>query len=213
MSASGRFGHQPKAAIRRLRPGGLWGAECKVWRLMDTATGYAGGETPTRPTKSAPGSLLARDRPHRNVLVVFDPKKISSGKLLKVFWGNHDPTQGSAGIMVKARSTAWRSIPIPTRRSARQKPRARPISACCLKRSKPRSPPKLCPPRNSTTPKTTISRISPTTAAAILLPRRRRPRGVVTDRSASTARRAKWFDARRRDPVQKRFFHPGPIRH
>jgi peptide-methionine (S)-S-oxide reductase len=28
------------------------------------------------------------------VLVVFDPKKVAYSELLKVFWENHDPTQG-----------------------------------------------------------------------------------------------------------------------
>jgi len=31
--------------------------------------------------------------PHRIVLVVFDPNKISYDKLLRTFWENHNPTQ------------------------------------------------------------------------------------------------------------------------
>ena len=75
--------------------GCFWGAERKFWQLGDgvyvTAAGYAGGETPN-PTYEEVCS--GRTGHAEVVLVVFDPRTISYGALLKVFWESHDPTQG-----------------------------------------------------------------------------------------------------------------------
>ena len=75
--------------------GCFWGAERKFWELGDgiyvTAVGYAGGFTPN-PTYEEVCS--GRTGHNEVVLVVYDPKKISYEKLLKVFWESHDPTQG-----------------------------------------------------------------------------------------------------------------------
>ncbi len=75
--------------------GCFWGAERKFWELGEgiftTAVGYAGGFTPN-PTYEEVCS--GRTGHTEVVLVVFDPKKVSYEKLLKVFWENHDPTQG-----------------------------------------------------------------------------------------------------------------------
>ena len=75
--------------------GCFWGAERKFWQLGDgihvTAVGYAGGHTPN-PTYEEVCS--GRTGHTEVVLVVFDPKKISYGQLLKTFWENHNPTQG-----------------------------------------------------------------------------------------------------------------------
>jgi peptide-methionine (S)-S-oxide reductase len=75
--------------------GCFWGAERKFWELGDgihvTAVGYAGGPTPN-PTYEEVCS--GRTGHNEVVLVVYDPKKISYDKLLKVFWESHDPTQG-----------------------------------------------------------------------------------------------------------------------
>jgi peptide-methionine (S)-S-oxide reductase len=75
--------------------GCFWGAERKFWELGDgiyaTAVGYAGGFTPN-PTYQ---EVCSGETGHNEVvLVVFDPKKISYGRLLKTFWENHNPTQG-----------------------------------------------------------------------------------------------------------------------
>ena len=75
--------------------GCFWGAERKFWELRDgiwiTAVGYAGGQTPN-PTYEEVCS--GRTGHNEVVRVVFDPAKVSYAQLLKVFWENHNPTQG-----------------------------------------------------------------------------------------------------------------------
>ena len=74
--------------------GCFWGAERKFWQtpgVFSTAVGYAGGFTPN-PTYEE--TCTAQTGHTEAVLVVFDPTQISYEKLLKVFWENHDPTQG-----------------------------------------------------------------------------------------------------------------------
>jgi peptide-methionine (S)-S-oxide reductase len=75
--------------------GCFWGAERKFWETGDgvyvTAAGYSGGFTPNPTYEEA---CSGRTGHAEAVLVVFDPAKISYEALLKVFWENHDPTQG-----------------------------------------------------------------------------------------------------------------------
>lgn len=74
--------------------GCFWGAERKFWQLpgvYTTAAGYAGGFT-RNPTYEEVCSGLTGHA--EVVLVVFDPGKLSYAQLLRVFWENHDPTQG-----------------------------------------------------------------------------------------------------------------------
>jgi peptide-methionine (S)-S-oxide reductase len=74
--------------------GCFWGAERKFWEapgVYTTAVGYAGGFTPN-PTYEEVCS--GRTGHTEVVLVVFDPAKTSYSQLLRVFWENHDPTQG-----------------------------------------------------------------------------------------------------------------------
>ena len=74
--------------------GCFWGAERKFWEVdgvYTTAVGYAGGYTPN-PTYEEVCS--GRTGHSEAVLVVFDPARVSYQELLRVFWENHDPTQG-----------------------------------------------------------------------------------------------------------------------
>ena len=74
--------------------GCFWGAERLFWKLKGvytTAVGYAGGHTPN-PTYEEVCS--GRTGHSEVVLVVFDPAVISLQQVLKVFFEEHDPTQG-----------------------------------------------------------------------------------------------------------------------
>ncbi|WP_299810004.1 peptide-methionine (S)-S-oxide reductase MsrA [uncultured Roseibium sp.] len=74
--------------------GCFWGAERLFWQLPGvhvTAVGYAGGMTPN-PTYNE--TCTGRTGHTEAVLVVYDPGKVTLQDLLKVFWENHDPTQG-----------------------------------------------------------------------------------------------------------------------
>ena len=74
--------------------GCFWGAERVFWRadgVFTTAVGYAGGYTPN-PTYEEVCS--GRTGHTEAVLVVFDPQTISYDAILRLFWENHDPTQG-----------------------------------------------------------------------------------------------------------------------
>ena len=74
--------------------GCFWGAERVFWQApgaYTTAVGYAGGFTPN-PTYEEVCS--GRTGHAEVVLVVFDPAKLSYEEVLRLFWENHDPTQG-----------------------------------------------------------------------------------------------------------------------
>jgi peptide-methionine (S)-S-oxide reductase len=74
--------------------GCFWGAERVFWQapgVYTTAVGYAGGYTPN-PTYEE--TCSGRTGHTEAVLVVFDPEQTSYEEILRLFWENHDPTQG-----------------------------------------------------------------------------------------------------------------------
>jgi peptide-methionine (S)-S-oxide reductase len=74
--------------------GCFWGAEKKFWQqpgVYSTAVGYAGGLTPNPTYREVCTGMTGHNEV---VLVVFDPKTTTYEAMLKVFWENHDPTQG-----------------------------------------------------------------------------------------------------------------------
>jgi peptide-methionine (S)-S-oxide reductase len=74
--------------------GCFWGAERIFWRapgVYTTAVGYAGGFT-ANPTYEEVCS--GRTGHTEAVLVLFDPRETSYDEILRLFWENHDPTQG-----------------------------------------------------------------------------------------------------------------------
>lgn len=74
--------------------GCFWGVERKFWQrpgVWLTMVGYAGGYTPN-PTYQETCTQLTG---HNEVVrVIYDPAKVSYEDLLRLFWENHDPTQG-----------------------------------------------------------------------------------------------------------------------
>ncbi|XP_077193907.1 mitochondrial peptide methionine sulfoxide reductase-like isoform X5 [Paroedura picta] len=74
--------------------GCFWGAERKFWQLpgvFSTQVGFSGGFTPNPTYKEVCTGMTG----HVEVVrIVFDPQTISYEALLKIFWENHDPTQG-----------------------------------------------------------------------------------------------------------------------
>jgi peptide-methionine (S)-S-oxide reductase len=74
--------------------GCFWGAERVFWQadgVWTTAVGYAGGFTPNATYEEV---CSGRTGHTEAVLAVFDPSKTSYEEMLKLFWENHDPTQG-----------------------------------------------------------------------------------------------------------------------
>ena len=74
--------------------GCFWGAERKYWEsaaVYTTAVGYAGGYTQNPTYREVCSGMTGHTEV---VLVVFDPSKAPFETMLRIFWENHDPTQG-----------------------------------------------------------------------------------------------------------------------
>lgn len=74
--------------------GCFWGAERKFWTatgVWSTMVGYAGGLTPNPTYREV---CSAKTGHNEVVRVVWDPQITSYEALLRIFWENHDPTQG-----------------------------------------------------------------------------------------------------------------------
>lgn len=74
--------------------GCFWGAERLFWQVegvYTTAVGYCAGLTPNPTYEEVCSGLTGHNEV---VLVVFDPEMVSLEELLRVFWENHNPTQG-----------------------------------------------------------------------------------------------------------------------
>lgn len=74
--------------------GCFWGVERMFWSVpgvFTTAVGYSGGSTPNATYRE----VCSGETGHTEaVLVVYDPGTCRFEDLLKIFWENHDPTQG-----------------------------------------------------------------------------------------------------------------------
>ena len=132
--------------------------------VYTTAVGYAGGFTPN-PTYEEVCS--GRTGHTEAVLVVFDPQQTSYDEILRLFWENHDPTQG-----MRQGNDVGHAVPVGDlhdRRGAARRcrgvARALPGGAGegrATARSRPRSP----RPGRSTTPSPTTSSTSRRTRTA-----------------------------------------------
>jgi len=74
--------------------GCFWGAEKRLWQLpgvFTTAVGYQGGLTP-HPTYEE--VCTGRTGHSEIAMVAYDPARIGTLEVLRLFWENHDPTQG-----------------------------------------------------------------------------------------------------------------------
>ena len=74
--------------------GCFWGAERVFWQapgVYTTAVGYSGGLTRNATYEEVCSGLTGHTEA---VLVVFDPGETSYEEILRLFWENHDPTQG-----------------------------------------------------------------------------------------------------------------------
>jgi peptide-methionine (S)-S-oxide reductase len=74
--------------------GCFWGAERKFWEtagVVSTSVGYVAGHTPNPSYPEVCSGLTGHTEAVR---AIFDPTRTSYAEMLRVFWENHDPTQG-----------------------------------------------------------------------------------------------------------------------
>ena len=155
--------HAARAALSRrdrdrlLRARLLLGGGAAFWGLdgvYTTAVGYMNGTTPNPTYEEVCGGRTGHAEA---VLVAFDPAKVSYADLLKVFFEEHDPTQGmrqgnDVGTQYRSGIYFANDAQKATAEMART-PTTRRCAAPGTSRSRPRS----SPPGPSTTPRTTTS--------------------------------------------------------
>ncbi|AEF55072.1 peptide-methionine (S)-S-oxide reductase MsrA [Marinomonas posidonica] len=103
IKVSGIHAVNGKSFLREITPneaeviigmGCFWGAERMLWNtpgVIVTSVGYAGGYT-KNPTYE---EVCTGQTGHSEVVqVIYDTKQTNLQAILKVFWENHDPTQG-----------------------------------------------------------------------------------------------------------------------
>ena len=77
-----------------LAAGCYWGVEEIYWQtpgVINTSVGFMGGITPHPTYEEVCTGLTGHTE---TTLVVYDPAQISTLEILRIFWENHDPTQG-----------------------------------------------------------------------------------------------------------------------
>ena len=147
--------------------GCFWGAERVFWQapgMFTTAVGYAGGYTPN-PTYEEVCS--GRTGHNEVVLAVFRPAEIPFDEVLRLFWENHDPTQGMRqgnDVGTQYRSGHLRDLATPSAPPRRRRASATPSGSATPATA--RSPPRSSTRRSSTTPRTTTSSTSRRTRTA-----------------------------------------------
>lgn len=87
-------GPWPGAEVIYLAAGCFWGVEEIYWRLpgvVATSVGYMGGYSPNPTYEEVCTGLTGHTE---TCLVAYDPQRVSTLDILRVFWEKHDPTQG-----------------------------------------------------------------------------------------------------------------------
>ena len=77
-----------------LGAGCYWGVEEIYWQtpgVINTSVGFMGGITPHPTYEETCTGLTGHTE---TTLVVYDPNIVSTHDILRIFWENHDPTQG-----------------------------------------------------------------------------------------------------------------------
>lgn len=77
-----------------LAAGCYWGVEEIYWQtpgVINTSVGFMGGITPHPTYEEVCTGLTGHTE---TTMVVYDPQQISTLEILRIFWENHDPTQG-----------------------------------------------------------------------------------------------------------------------